>query len=97
VGSAWRDDHEPLAVLPGSEPLRAPYRAPETAESPLRLLRAEYDLDPQVLTIARVPGMGGASVPERSSWMTPRAVAPPVGTTVILAAGSKPGAVTIMV
>ena len=44
VGSAWRDDHEPLAALPVSEPLRAPYRAPETAESPLRLLRAEYEL-----------------------------------------------------
>jgi hypothetical protein len=27
-----------------SEPLREPYRAPDTAESPLRLLRAEYEL-----------------------------------------------------
>ena len=44
VGSAWRDSHQPPAVLPVSEPLRAPYRAPETAESPLRLLRAEYAL-----------------------------------------------------
>ncbi|MDQ3153291.1 MAG: tetratricopeptide repeat protein, partial [Actinomycetota bacterium] len=44
VGSAWRDTHEPLASLPVSEPLRAPYRAPDTAESPLRLLRAEYGL-----------------------------------------------------
>ena len=44
VGSAWRDTHEPLASLPTSEPLREPYRAPDTAASPLRLLRAEYGL-----------------------------------------------------
>ncbi|MGH3913110.1 MAG: hypothetical protein ACRDTC_06830, partial [Pseudonocardiaceae bacterium] len=47
VGSAWRrTDHDAPAVLPVSEPLREPYRKPETAESPLRLLRAEYGLVP---------------------------------------------------
>jgi hypothetical protein len=45
VGSAWRDTtgHQ-VTPLPESEPLRPPYRAVETAESPLRLLRAEYAL-----------------------------------------------------
>ena len=40
--------HRPPApvALPAVEPLRPPYRAPDTAESPLRLLRAEYALVP---------------------------------------------------
>lgn len=43
VGSAQRHtDHDALAVLPVSEPLREP----DTAELPLRLLRAEYGLVP---------------------------------------------------
>ncbi len=46
VGSAWRDDRDALVMLPASEPLREPYREPETAKSPLRLLRAEYGLVP---------------------------------------------------
>ncbi len=44
VGRAWRDDGARPVALPGSEPLRAPYRGVDTAESPLRLLRAEYEL-----------------------------------------------------
>ncbi len=45
IGARWRaQDVEQLGAHPASEPLRAPYRAPETAESPLRLLRAEYEL-----------------------------------------------------
>ena len=40
VGSAWRrDGRDTLAVVPVSEPLRKPYRAADTAESPLRLHR----------------------------------------------------------
>ncbi|MGH3785720.1 MAG: tetratricopeptide repeat protein [Pseudonocardiaceae bacterium] len=47
VGNAWRrSSRDAPAVLPVSEPLRAPYRAADTAESPLRLLRAEYELVP---------------------------------------------------
>jgi hypothetical protein len=47
VGSGWRDTHQPAPTLPASEPLRPPYRAAgEAAESPLRLLRAEYALVP---------------------------------------------------
>ena len=46
VGSAWRDTRQPLAPLLNEEPLRPPYRAPETADSPLRLLRAEYAMVP---------------------------------------------------
>jgi hypothetical protein len=45
IGASWRaQDVEPLDAHPVAEPLRAPYRAAETAESPLRLLRAEYEL-----------------------------------------------------
>ncbi len=45
IGASWRaQDVELLEAHPVSEPLRAPYRAPDTAESPLRLLRAEYEL-----------------------------------------------------
>lgn len=45
VGAAWREkDVERVGDLPAAEPLRRPYRAPDTAESPLRLLRAEYQL-----------------------------------------------------
>jgi len=45
VGSAWT---QPAAYRPDDrpevEPLREPYRRPDTAESPLRLLRPEYQL-----------------------------------------------------
>ena len=47
VGSGWRaQDTLHPAPCPASEPLREPYRRPETAESPLRLLRAEYAVVP---------------------------------------------------
>ena len=45
IGATWRaQDVEPLDAHPAAEPLRKPYRKPDTAESPLRLLRAEYQL-----------------------------------------------------
>ena len=45
IGATWRaQDVEPLDAHPAVEPLRAPYRPADTAESPLRLLRAEYRL-----------------------------------------------------
>ncbi|MGH3811806.1 MAG: lipase/acyltransferase domain-containing protein [Pseudonocardiaceae bacterium] len=45
VGAAWRkEDVEPLGARATSEPLRPPYRKPDTEKSPLRLLRAEYQL-----------------------------------------------------
>ncbi|MDN5851297.1 MAG: hypothetical protein L0K86_00360, partial [Actinomycetia bacterium] len=47
IGRTWRrTDALPVADRPDREPLRAPYRAVETAQSPLRLLRAEYGLVP---------------------------------------------------
>ena len=47
IGSAWRRASAATSAdLPTSEPLRAPYRAADTAESPLRLLRAEYAVVP---------------------------------------------------
>nr|MBA2322477.1 tetratricopeptide repeat protein [Pseudonocardiales bacterium] len=45
IGRAWRaqDTLDP-GPRPALEPLREPYRSADTAESPLRLLRAEYAL-----------------------------------------------------
>ncbi|MGH8904367.1 MAG: hypothetical protein ACRDYA_22470, partial [Egibacteraceae bacterium] len=47
VGSAWSKDRiERPGSRPEVEPLRQPYLRPDTAETPLRLLRAEYELVP---------------------------------------------------
>ncbi|MGH8898457.1 MAG: hypothetical protein ACRDZ4_15930 [Egibacteraceae bacterium] len=47
VGSAWSQEHTHRPDdRPEVEPLREPYLRPDTAQSPLRLLRAEYRLVP---------------------------------------------------
>jgi len=47
IGSAWRaQDTLGSSQHSEDEPLRAPYRDPGTAETPLRLLRAEYEVVP---------------------------------------------------
>ena len=47
VGSAWsKEATQRPDARPDVEPLREPYRSADTAESPLRLLRAEYGLVP---------------------------------------------------
>jgi hypothetical protein len=46
VPAGWRDDAYRPAPVPAVRPLREIYRAPDTAESTLRLLRAEYQLTP---------------------------------------------------
>lgn len=58
VGRVWREgDALPIPGRPDREPLREPYRAVDTAESPLRLLRAEYAMVPfasrEELTVLR--------------------------------------------
>lgn len=47
IGTAWRaHDTESPPHRPVEQPLREPYRSPDDAESPLRLLRAEYAIVP---------------------------------------------------
>ncbi|MBV9313844.1 MAG: hypothetical protein JO100_08895 [Pseudonocardia sp.] len=46
VGSGWRSSHEPPPDRLLDEPLRKPYRTAGSERSPLRLLRAEYQLVP---------------------------------------------------